>query len=107
VELPCPYCASKLRFLPGSEELQVVRTREDMKYRERVAVQQALLENQLRAEEAERWRQAAARVAIAALPVVGTAAGRGLFRAALGRGGAWGCLTAGLVALAGLAAALF
>jgi DNA-directed RNA polymerase subunit RPC12/RpoP len=106
VEILCPYCASKLRFLPGREELEVVRTREEMKYRERVAVRKTLLEQQLRVEEAERWRRTAARVAIAALPVVGEAAGRGLFRAALGRGGGCGCLTATLVAALGLLAAL-
>ncbi|MDH3744856.1 MAG: hypothetical protein OES47_07125, partial [Acidobacteriota bacterium] len=47
-------------------------------------------------EEADRWRQTAAKVAIAAVPVVGRAAGRGLFNAALARGG--GCLGCGCFA---------
>ena len=109
VEVLCPYCASRLRFLPAQEELQVVRTREEMKYRERVAVRRALLAKQLQQEEAERWRQTAARVAIAALPVVGEAAGRTLFRAALGRAGGAGCVcfTAALLGALGVLAALF
>jgi len=101
VEALCDYCASRLRFVPGSDELAVVKTREEMRYRERVAVQQAILRKQLDQEEAERWRQMAGRVAIAALPVVGAAAGRAMFGAAVRRGGGCGCLAA----LAGLAAA--
>jgi len=84
-------------MLPGQGELAVVRTREEMKYRERVAVQKAILRQKLEREEAERWRQTAAKVAIAAVPIVGRAAGRGLFNAALRRGG--GCLGCGAFAL--------
>ena len=104
VEVFCDYCDSWLRIVPGEDELAVVRTREEMKYRERVAVQKAILRQKLEVEEAERWRQAAAKVAIAAVPLVGRAAGRGLFNAALQRGG--GCLGCGCLALlaAGFAA---
>jgi DNA-directed RNA polymerase subunit RPC12/RpoP len=112
-EAYCDYCGSQLRFLPDANEMQVVRTREEMKYKERVAVQRAILQKQLEQEEAERWRRTAAQVAIAALPVVGSAVGRGLFRAALGRrGGCLGCgcgtlsLTAGLTSLLILVMAL-
>lgn len=96
----CHFCASRLKFVPGAAELEVVRTREEMKYKERVEVQKAILQKQLQQEEAERWRQTAAQVAIATLPVVGTVVGRGLFRAALGRGR--GCLGCGCL-LAALA----
>ncbi len=81
VEVFCEFCDSRLKLVPGQDELAVVRTREEMKYRERVAVQQAILRQKLEREEAERWRQTAAKVAIAAVPVVGRAAGRGLFNA--------------------------
>ena len=98
VEVVCPFCASRLRFLPEASELEVVKTREEMKYKERVEVQKLLMKKQLEQEEAERWRQTAAQVAISALPMVGTAVGRGLFRAALGgRGGCLGCGCLGLV----------
>lgn len=91
-EVVCAFCASRLRFIPDANELQVVKTREEMKRRERVEVQRLILQKELEQEEAERWRQAAAQVAITVLPVVGTALGRGLFRAALGRrGGCAGC----------------
>src|SRR5512139_3774268 len=83
----CDYCDSQLRMVPGQEELEVVRTREEMKCRERVAVAQARMKQELTREEAERWRQTAAKVAIAALPLVGRSAGRALFDAALRRGG--------------------
>ena len=107
VEVFCDFCDSWLRIIPGQDELAVVRTREEMKYRERVAVQKAILRNQLEREEAERWRQTAAKVAIAALPVVGRAAGRGLFNAALRRGsGCLGCAFLSLVALVMAALAL-
>src|ERR1700741_3037023 len=86
-ECDCEYCDTRSRFLPGSAELEVVRTREEMKYRERVAVQQTRMRNELEQEEAERWRQTAAKVAIAALPVVGRGVGRAVFNAALRRGG--------------------
>ena len=66
-EVPCEYCSSLLRFVPGEEELEVVRTREEMKHRERVAIQKQILRNRLEQEEMERWRQTAARVAIAAV----------------------------------------
>jgi uncharacterized Zn finger protein (UPF0148 family) len=92
VEAFCDFCDSWLRIVPGQDELAVVRTREEMKYRERVAVQKAILRDKLEREEAERWRQTVAKVAIAAVPVVGRAAGRGLFNAALRRGGGcFGC----------------
>lgn len=105
VEVFCDYCDSLLKIIPGQDELAVVRTREEMKYRERVAVQKAILRQKLEHEEAERWRQTAARVAIAAVPLVGRAAGRGLFNAALKRGG--GCVGCGcLVPVALLLAAL-
>ncbi len=109
VDVLCDFCESRLTFIPSTQEMEVVRTREDMKRKERVEVQRLQLQKQLQQEETERWRQAAAQVAISTLPVVGTAVGRGLFRAALGRGR--GCLGCGclLPLLAGLAtlAALF
>ena len=104
VEVFCEYCDSNLRMLPGKDELAVVRTREEMKYRERVAVQKAVLRQRLEREEAQRWRQTAAKVAIAAVPIVGRAAGRGLFNAALHRGS--GCLGCGCLALLALVAAV-
>jgi hypothetical protein len=86
--------------------MEVVRTREEMKRKERVEVQRLQLQKQLQQEETERWRQTAAQVAISALPIVGTVVGRGLFRAALGHrsGGCLGCgcllpLLMGLAAL--------
>lgn len=108
-EMDCGFCDSLVRFLPGSDELEVVRTREEMKARERVALAQARMRQQLEQEEAERWRQTAAKVAIAALPVIGRSAGRAAFDAALGRRG--GCLGCGcplalLALLAGAASAL-
>ena len=91
-EVVCPFCASKLRLIPGASELEVVKTREEMKFKERVEVQKLILQKQLDQEEADRWRQTAAQVAIASLPVVGTVVGRTLFHAALGRrGGCLGC----------------
>jgi hypothetical protein len=90
-EFDCAFCDSRVRFLPGSEELEVVRTREAMKSRERVALAQARMHQQLEQEEAERWRQTIARVAIASLPVLGRTASRAAFEAALGRGGCLGC----------------
>jgi hypothetical protein len=102
-ETLCSFCDSRLRMLPGTEEMAVVRTREEMKYRERVAVQKAILRKRLEQEEAARWRQLAGKVAITALPVVGSTAGRALFGAAVRRGG--GCLGCGCTgALAALAA---
>ena len=100
----CEFCDSRLRIVPGEDELAVVRTREEMKYRERVAVQKAILRQKLEREEAERWRQTAAKVAIAAVPIVGRAAGRGLFNAALHRGS--GCLGCGCLTLLALVLAL-
>jgi uncharacterized Zn finger protein (UPF0148 family) len=90
-ETLCPFCSSRLRMIPEGEELEVVRTREEMKRRERVDVQRLILQKRLQEEEAARWRQTAARVAIAALPVVGDVAGRALFGAAMRRGGCLGC----------------
>jgi hypothetical protein len=69
-----------------------------MKYRERVALGQARMKQDLAREEADRWRQTAAKVAIAALPLVGRSAGRAIFDAALRRGGLRpGCLGCGCV----------
>jgi uncharacterized Zn finger protein (UPF0148 family) len=104
VEAVCEYCSSLLRFVPEAEELEVVRTREEMKYRERVAVQQQILRNKLEQEEMERWRQTAARVAIAAVPIVGRTAGRAAFDSALRHGG--GCTGCGCLGLIGLVAGL-
>lgn len=103
VETVCEYCGSQLRFLPGEGEMEVVRTREEMKYRERVAVHKAALDKQLKQEELERWRQTAGKVAIAALPLVGDAAGRALFRAAIhrGTGGCSGCGCLGAAVVVG------
>jgi uncharacterized Zn finger protein (UPF0148 family) len=103
VEIFCEYCDSQLRFIPEAEELEVVRTREEMKYRERVAVEKQILRNKLHREEMDRWRQTAAKVAIAAVPVVGRTAGRALFSAAVRKGG--GCGFGCLAVLGGLAAA--
>ena len=66
---------------------------------------------QLQEEKAERWRQTAARVAIASLPIVGDVAGRTLFGAVMRRGGCLGCgclpgLAILAVAIAGAAALL-
>jgi hypothetical protein len=103
----CEFCDSQLRLIPGKEELAVVRTREEMKYRERVAVQKAVLRQRLEREEAEKWREVAAKVAIAAVPIVGRAAGRGLFGAAVDKGsGCFGCGCLVLLALVAGAAAL-
>jgi uncharacterized Zn finger protein (UPF0148 family) len=109
-EVDCPYCDSRVRFIPGSEELEVVRTREELKYRERVALQQTRMRQQLEQDEAERWRQTAAKVAIAAVPLIGRTAGRAFFDATLRRGGG-GCLGCGCLLplgllLAGIASAL-
>lgn len=95
VEVDCDYCDSRVRLLPGSDEMEVVRTREELKSRERVKLEQERLRRQLEQAEAERWRQTAARVAIAALPVIGRSAGRAVFAAALRRPG--GCLGCGCV----------
>lgn len=103
-EMDCDYCDSRIRFLPGSDEMEVVRTREELKARERVALAQTRMRHQLEQEEAERWRQTAAKVAIAALPVIGRTAGRAVFDAALRRGGG-GCLGCGCLVPLGLLAA--
>ena len=103
-ETICEFCNSRLRFVPEREELAVVRTREGMKYRERVAVQKAILQKKLQEEEAERWRRTAAKVAIAALPVVGDVAGRTLFRAAVRRGS--GCAGCGCLCVVAAAAGI-
>jgi uncharacterized Zn finger protein (UPF0148 family) len=102
-EALCEYCGSSLRFIPEAEELEVVRTREEMKYRERVAVQKAILRKKLEQEEMDRWRQTAAKVAIAAMPVLGRTAGRAAFGAATRSGG--GCSGCGcLVVVAAIGA---
>jgi hypothetical protein len=100
VETDCEFCGSELRMLPGKEELEVVRTREEMKKRERVEVQRHALDQRFKREEYDRWRQAAGKVAIAAMPVIGDAAGRAVLRGAMhrGGGGCCGCL-GGLLAL--------
>jgi len=95
VEVFCEYCSSQLRFIPNSAELEVVRTREEMKYRERVDLQKAALRQRMEAEEMDKWREVAGKVAISALPVVGDVAGRALFGAALQRGS--GCIGCGCV----------
>jgi hypothetical protein len=108
-EMDCASCDSRVRFLPDSDEMQVVRAREEVKSRERVTVAQARMRQQLEAEELERWRQTAAKVAIAVLPVIGRGAARSLFEVALGgRGGCLGCgcVLPILMLLAGFASAL-
>jgi hypothetical protein len=104
VEVFCDYCASQLRFIPRAEELEVVKTREQMKHRERVAAQQQILRNRLHHEEMDRWRETAAKVAIASVPILGRTAGRALFNQAVSRGGGCGCGCLG--ALGGLLAML-
>lgn len=108
-ETHCDFCDSRVRLLPGGNELEVVRTREEMKYKERVALAQTRLRQQLEQEEAARWRQTAAQVAIAVLPVIGRSASRTMFEIALGGAGR-GCLGCGcvlplLAVLAGAASA--
>lgn len=102
VEVVCEYCGSLLRFEVTAEELEVVRTREEMKRRERVEIQKAVLRHRAEQQEMERWRRVAARVALQAMPVIGDAAGRALFRGAVRRGSGCGCgclaLVIGLVA---------
>ena len=108
-EMNCTYCDSRVRFLPDSGELSVVRTREEMKSRERVELAQTRMRQQLEQEEAERWRQTAARVAIAALPILGRSAAGAAFEVALGRGGGClgcGCLVFIVLALASASTAL-
>ena len=105
VESVCEYCRSMLRFVPEDNELEVVRTREEMKRRERVEVEKQILRNRMQQEEMERWRQTAAKVAIAAVPVIGRTAGRAAVNAAATRGGGCGCLAV-IAALLG-ALALF
>jgi len=75
VEALCEFCRSKLRFIPEDNELEVVRTREEMKHRERVAVEKQILRNKLEKEEMDRWRKTASKVAIAAIPIIGRTAG--------------------------------
>jgi len=108
-EAVCGYCESRLRFVPGETELEVVRTREEMKYRERVAVRQLVMRRELEREEATAWRRTAAQVAIAAAPAVGSALARVAFRSALGRPGCGpgcGCLLLLAACLVLLAVAL-
>ncbi len=91
VEVDCAFCDSRVRFVPGTAELEVVRAREELKQRGRVALEQQRLRQQLEQAEAERWRQTAAKVAVAALPILGRSAGRAVFEATLRRGGCLGC----------------
>jgi hypothetical protein len=100
VEALCEYCRSKLRFIPEENELEVVRTREEMKHRERIAVEKQILRNELEREEMDRWRETASRVAIAALPIVGRTAARAAFNQAAtsGGGGCGGCGCLALIA---------
>jgi hypothetical protein len=94
--------------LPAENELEVVRTREEMKHRERVEVEKQILRNRLEQEEMDRWRQTAAKVAIAAVPIVGRTAGRAAFSAAAARGGGCGgCSCLALIAALIGAGALF
>jgi len=99
VEALCEFCASRLRFVPEENELEVVRTREEMKRRERVEVEKQILRNRLEKEEMDRWRQTASKVAIAALPIIGRTAGRAAFNTAASRGGGCaGCGCLGIIA---------
>jgi len=92
VEMACSFCESLIRFIPGSEEMEVVRTREELKSRERVAVEQERIREEHEREEADAWRKTAADVAMKALPVIGGSAGRAIYRAAFGwRRGCLGC----------------
>jgi len=47
VEVDCDYCDSRVRLLPGSDEMEVVRTREELKSRERVTLEQERLRRQV------------------------------------------------------------
>jgi hypothetical protein len=51
----------------------------------------------------DRWRETAAKVAIAAVPIVGRSAGRALFNASLRKGSGCGCLAMLGAVLAALA----
>jgi uncharacterized Zn finger protein (UPF0148 family) len=107
VEDICEYCGSLIRLIPEAEELEVVRTREDMKRRERVAIQKEKLRRHAEQQEMERWRRAAATVALRAMPIIGDAAGRAVFRGAMGRGGCGcaGCVVFVAMALGGTVSA--
>jgi hypothetical protein len=109
VEALCDYCSSRLKFIPEDNELEVVKTREEMKHRERVAVEKEILRKQYEQAEMDRWRETAAKVAIAAVPIVGRTAGRAAFSAAVGRagGGCGGCGCLGLIAAIVAAGAIF
>jgi len=99
----CEFCESQLRFIPKDNELEVVKTREEMKYKERVANRKIAMEKQLKQEEAEKWRRTTTKIAIAAMPYVGNSVGRALFRSVLrGRGCGCGCLLPVLSAFAAL-----
>jgi hypothetical protein len=95
VEMTCAFCESSLRFIPGTEEMEVVRVREEMKAKERVAVEHERLRKEHERKEADAWRQTATDVAMKALPVLGGSAGRAIYRAAFGR--RRGCLGCGCV----------
>ena len=99
VEALCEYCSSRLKFVPEDNELEVVKTREEMKHRERIAVEKQILQNRLKREEMDRWRETASKVAIAAVPIVGRTAGRAAFNVAAQRGGGCaGCGCLGVIA---------
>ncbi len=98
VETFCEHCGSQLRLLPDDRELEVVRTRENMKRRERVAIKKAILEKEFAKEEMDKWRETAGKVAIAALPIVGDVASRALLRTVINRGGGCGCSCLAIVA---------
>jgi hypothetical protein len=97
VEALCEYCATRLKFLPEDNELEVVKKREEMKHRERLAIEKQILQNRLEREEMDRWRETAAKVAIAALPVVGRSVAGAAFNSAAGSGG--GCSGCGCLML--------
>ncbi|MBP7866376.1 MAG: hypothetical protein KA419_10535 [Acidobacteria bacterium] len=105
LETVCAYCRSRVRFVPDRQEMEVIRTREEMKHRERIAVQREILNKQLRQEELAKWRETAGKIAISSLPFFGEGIGRALFRAVLGRGG--GCCGCLFVILGALGLGLF
>lgn len=107
VEWSCTFCNSAVRFIPGSEEMEVVRVREEHKSQERVEVERERLRQEHDRQEAEAWRQTATDVAMKALPVIGGSAGRAIFRAALGRHrGCAGCGCVVPVVVTALSAAI-
>ena len=57
VMILCEFCESTLKFIPDENELEVFKKREEMKYRERVAVRKLVLQKELDQEEGDKWRQ--------------------------------------------------